>query len=304
MTIHTNFASISDTRRKLYQREHLFNGFKDISEERYAELIAIRDRIKRACEERTENRSSNIQLATTGLNQYLAFLQYVTNPQIHRDLPTFDERILLLILGSDPELHAFYKYLTAPVVEQITQKNGVKEIHKYIDEDAYSQEVRDEIGFYDPKLRLFEEAYFKKYVSKNQLVKESKRSKMNQLIDRANKVESFDKISDVRFEELSAMAEQYHIELGDVDYKTISYHVGVQYDYFRLRTVTEQELMLILLVDPNMEMLKIYEEESQVNRLAKRCIEAFGFYSQSFINLEKKYKKRFYPDLKLNTWSL
>ena len=304
MTTYGGFRSITDLQTRLYQRENQFNSFKDIDEEKLARIIKIKDSITSAFNDRYQGKRKSNPLNIEGLDLYLSFLNYVTNPQIHTTLPSFDERVLLLIMGADPQLHSFYKYLEAPAVEETIKKNGETTKRQYIDEQTYSSEVRDEIGFYDPKIRIFEEAYFKKYISKNQLVRESKRSKMNQLMNRAEKVKNFDSISDIRFEELKAMAEQYHLEFENADYKTISYHVGIQYDYFRLKTIAEQELMLILLLDPNMKALQIYEEESQVKNIALRCKDTLGFYSSSLIRLEKKYHQKFYPEVKLNQWAI
>ena len=302
MTAYGGFKPITDIRTKFYQRENQFNNFRDIDDEKMARILKIKDAILETYKNSKKGKSS-FKMTSDNLDIYLAFLNYVTNPQIHNTLRTFDERVLLLILGSDPELKTFYKYLEAPIIESDTVRAGKRVKQKYIDEDTYSSEVRAEIGFYDPKLHTYEEAYFKKYLSKNQLVKSSKRSRMNQLIERAEKIKGFDNITDERFEELKAMAEQWHLEFEDADYETISYHVGVQYDYFRLKTIAEQELMLILLLDPDMKALKMYEEESQIKTLALRCKAEFGIYSQSIINLEKKYKERFYPELKLSEWS-
>ena len=70
-----------------------------------------------------------------------------------------------------------------------------------------------------------------------------------------------------------------------------------------LRNLAEQAALFILLVDSNLDMLRIYEEESRMPNVEKRIIEEFGYYNSELLNLEKKFHKRFCPEKELSIWT-
>ena len=64
-----------------------------------------------------------------------------------------------------------------------------------------------------------------------------------------------------------------------------------------------QLIFLILASDPNLDALKIYEEESRMPNVEKRIKEEFGYYNPELLTLEKKFHKRFCPDKELSFWT-
>ena len=61
--------------------------------------------------------------------------------------------------------------------------------------------------------------------------------------------------------------------------------------------------LFILMVDSNLDMLRIYEEESMMPNIRQRITEEFGYFNMDLLALERKFHKRFCPDKKLSVWS-
>ena len=87
------------------------------------------------------------------------------------------------------------------------------------------------------------------------------------------------------------------------NYKVASYNITNQKKLLGLTTSAEQLALFILLVDSNLDMLKIYEEESMVKNIKERIIEQFGFFEPELLTLERKFHDRFCPDKKLSPWT-
>ena len=67
--------------------------------------------------------------------------------------------------------------------------------------------------------------------------------------------------------------------------------------------ISQQLALFVLLVDSDLDMLRIYEEESMMPRVKERIIEEFGYFNTELLALERKYHKRFCPDKKVSVWT-
>ena len=83
---------------------------------------------------------------------------------------------------------------------------------------------------------------------------------------------------------LSLVPDKYNTSLA-------TYSVIDQKKLLGLNNSYEQLALFILLVDGELDMLRIYEEESRMPNVEKRIIEDFGYYNSELLNLEKKFHK-------------
>lgn len=292
---------------KFYQKENSFKNFKDLSEEQLSIL-------SKKVYEKQEIMQSNLPNSYTKLSNFETYqktLQYLINPQIYFDLRTFDERIAFLIMMTDPNLVTFKEFLKLNFIsikeinkiENKSEKNRLIEIRKETIA-KYECIVRNKIGFFDIKLLKYEELFFKKFFNKKELITEIGLNNPDNFMEKAPLLKDFNSISQKRYEELVLIAQTWlsRVKVKN-NYKIAAYSVTNQYKLLGLNNPKEQFLLFILLVDNNLDMLRIYEEESQTKNIEKRIIEEFGFYNKELLVLEKKLHNRFCPEKELSVWS-
>lgn len=301
------FIPIDHYKTKFYQKENQTKYFQELSEE---QLAAVAKKLYRRQEIIQETRIYGTANSTK-LNYYQRILQYLTHPSIHMEIATFDERLAFLIMAVDPNLITFKEFLKINLqsIDEITLEPNLKIRNKLFDQrnetlNKYENTVREQIGFFDAKLLKYEELFFKKFYSKRELITEVKQHNEDNLMSLEKYLESFKSISDKRYDELIEKA-QLWLTLVPDKYKTkiATYSVTNQKKLIGLNSLAEQLAFFILVVDPNLDMLKIYEEESMIPKMEKRIIEEFGFYHPSLLSLEEKYHSRFCPNKKISIWS-
>ena len=295
------FVPIEHYKTKFYQKENQSKRFSELTEEN---LANISKKIYKK-EEIAEDTK------TAKLDRYIKTLLYLTNPNIHSDLKTYDERLAYLILATDPELITFKEFLKIhlPSISSISNIENQKERTMALEErhqilQQFETAVREQIGFYDVKLLKFEEQFFKRFYSKKELITQVGQHNEDGFLLLAGLVDSFDNITDERFKELIETAQAWNTIIPDKHKtKTATYSATKQKDLLGLTTLTEQFAFYILAVDPNLDMLRIYEEESMIPTTQERIEETFGYYNPALITLEKKYHQRFCPDKKVSIWT-
>ena len=104
MALTTSNQTPEHLRTKLYQKLKEFKGFQDFTPEDVQKVAAF---IYKK-EEMVSDRFVSI-LKKDKLSKYMETLQFLTNPLIHMQLRTYDERILYLIMSVDPELKMFLR---------------------------------------------------------------------------------------------------------------------------------------------------------------------------------------------------
>ena len=102
------FIPIELYRKKIYSTEKTSRRFLDITEDQLEEIEKKVDK-KRAMMD--EDITPYEMRKTDKLDRYQKILQYLTNPLIHLELGSFDERMGYLIMITDPELTMFKDFL-------------------------------------------------------------------------------------------------------------------------------------------------------------------------------------------------
>jgi len=303
----SSFMPIDIYRTKLYQKESSFNKFSELSKE---QLSLLSNKVYKMQEQLSEELSPILK-NISNLEKYQKTIKYLTNPQIHSKLKTFDERIAFLIMMTDPELVTYKEFLKINLISksEITKAED-KQTRNYLIEkrnktiSKYQYLVREKIGFFDIKLLKYEELFFKIYFADKELITEIENNNQDNLIIKAKTLKDFNSISNKRYEELKNIAQTW-LSLTNQKYnsKVAAYSITNQNKLLGLTNLTEQITLFILLIDSDLDMLKIYEEESTEEKIKERIIEQFGYFDKELLILERKFHDRFCPDKNLSIWS-
>jgi len=301
------FIPIDYYRTKFYQKENNSKRFLELSEE---QLSTLSKKVYKKQEKMINNLSQKSERISK-LERYQKTLQYLTNPNIHIDLTTFDERLAFLIMMNDPNLVTFKEFLKIDLIsieeiiklEDEEERNHLKKIRNQ-SISVYESTVREKIGFYDPRLLRYEELFFKRFYNDKELITDVRMNNQDSIILRAKFIKDFDKITDERYKELVELA-QGLLSLVPDKYNTslATYSVIDQKHLLGLNNSYEQLALFILLVDSELDMLRIYEEESRIPEVKRRITEQFGYFNMELLSLERKFHSRFCPDKKVSVWS-
>lgn len=303
----SSIIPLDSYRTKLFQRERDSKRFLELSEE---DLVLLSKKVYKK-EEIMDDVLLQGTKKMSNLERYRRTLQYLTSPLIGLEFRTFDERIAFLIMMVDPNLVTFKEFLKTDLI-------SLEEIEKVADDkekcrlrnirsqtiSAYEASVREKIGFYDVKLLKYEELYFKRFFGEKELVTEVNSHNQDSFIKRSKLLKDFNSISDERYERLTDLAQIWLSVVPDkFNSKVATYSVTNQKKLLGLNNLAEQLTLFILLVDPNLNMLKIYEEECMIKNTERRTIEEFGYFNMDLIALERKYHDRFCPNKQVSIWS-
>ncbi len=216
-----------------------------------------------------------------------------------------------LIMAVDPELITFKEFLKIDLqtIEEIAALESPKERNRLFNErnqtlNAYESTVRSQIGFFDAKLLKFEELFFKRFYNEKELITQVGQHNEDRFLLLSSLIQSFDSISDERYQELVEKAKLW-LSLVPEQYRTkiATYSASNQKKLIGLNTLAEQFAFYILVIDGNLDMLRIHEEESMMPIVEERIKKEFGYYNKALLTLERKFHKRFCPDKKLSIWS-
>lgn len=307
MTYQPSGQSPEHLRTKLYQKLKEFNGFQNFTAEDVQKVAAFIYKKEEMVSDRFVS-----TLKKDKLTKYIETLQFLTNPLIHMQLRTYDERILYLIMSVDPELKMFREFLK----RNITSIKDVNSIQDEKEREKLNQRrnneildfqaaVREQIGFYDSKLLTYEEIYFKKFWNQKELLTNIGQTHIGKLLMLHPFIASFDRITDKRYEELQGIVIEWLNQVNkEKDALTAAYSATNQRDLLGLENLQEQYVFFILASDPNLDALRIYEEESRIPEFERRMTEEFGYSSLDQIKIEQLYHDRFCPTKKVSPWTI
>ena len=291
-------------KKKLFKRNHMFTYFKYITDEDIKRIDTEIEKYKQRKEY-----SKNFLKKETNLENYVGVLLYLTNPNIHLLLKTYDERILFLIKYIDPTLIINTAFLQTPITptEDINKAENIEEknylTHKrQLELKTLENIIREKLDFYEPLLIRYELAYYNKFIKNKELTKNIKVDLTKELIY-PNVITSFNEISDEDYQELNKKAQIWLSINEEKDYKTVIFNILKQNEILKLKNTEEKIAFFILTIDPELELLTIFEEESRTRNVIARSKEELGFYNEALIKIEKMYQARFMPDKKLSIWS-
>lgn len=218
---------------------------------------------------------------------------------------SFDEKVLYIIFIFDPNLITFKDFIASDIITKDEIKRETNELEKEAmileresQTDTYAMNVRKQIGFFENYLLVVERTYFKKYLRNNELVENVGKDCSDTLFELAVLMNSFKNIDALEYQELKEKAEEYLRLFPTPDFNTVIYHILNQNSILNLKSIKEQFIFLIMVMDPELKALEIYEEECIWSSIKDRCEEEINFYHKDVFKLEKLYAEAFDPDRK------
>ncbi len=282
-------------RKKFFEKQNTFQNFTNITEEDLNTL-------KKAAQDFTSNFSTT-NSSLTKVFLYEKVLRKVNTYQNNPDYYNFDRQIIFVIYALDPDLLMYKIFLATPNNPKSTITNSENNTN-YL--NTLKDNLLKYVGLTDNLLLKYEEIFFKQFFKNKILIKGVKKNILPNLTNRSKLITNFDLISEERFTTLSQIATKWLDENIYDDFQTklytALYNILYQSKLLGIAGIQEQFCLFILLIDPELEMLSIYEEESRIPNIKNRITERFTFYHQDLIRLEKIYHKKFVADLQVSPW--
>lgn len=277
---------IANVQAKFYHNSNCFNNFEDVDLRDINVIKIFADHYKNVEAPKYLNKGSLFPK----LDYYYQTLKFIFTAFNKSIAESFDIQVLFLIFAVDPDLNMYKDTLRhMPTIDK-----------------PLSYFIKDNNGIYDVKLIEYEKIFYDRFLADKKLlvdIGDVGRKHAKLLLKTVPNIESFTSVSDDDFQRLQHNAEKWFLEVGQNDYKIAAFNIARQSEFLEIKNIYEQLIFFVLTVDPEMNMLKIYEEESKIDDIKGRAIEEFGFYNEYFISLELLYKKRFFPDKKLSEWT-
>lgn len=296
--------SLETLRRQFHSRSVTFNNFQGITNEDVETLKQIIANKKKYFE------AKQSLFSNSGLNNYINTLRYLTNPTISQELSTFDEKVLYLILSCDPELITMKTFISSDILpasrinEEDDKKRKGLEQRRYQELEQYATAVRQELGFYDGSLLKYESILSRRLLKKQGLITDVKIPSLDKLLKRAELIKTLDIITDNSLIRLRSICEMWLNEAKDpADLNSLAYNLINRFKELHIYNIEEQLIIFILIADPNLDLLRIYEEESNFNQMKVRAKNELGFYNKDLIKVERLYHDKFEPEKEISAWT-
>lgn len=269
--------------QKLFLYDRNYNNFTNLDSTRMQKLIPIINNYK--------NRGSNSKPISL-IDNYFMILSYLLNNSTIKATFTYDEKIFVLIEILDPDLNIFKEYLTATPYKTINDKKVTE------------RRIREKFGFFEPYIIKYESQIYRNIKPPTKFLSHIAIDFTSELLKYAQLVRSFSDLTDDEVNEIKNKAFIFASETDDNSKETISFNAYYSNNLLNINSIKERIAFFITIFDPDLNILKIYEEESQLEKTKERIINEIGFFNNELIRLEKIYHERFCPDKKVSIWTL
>ncbi len=301
----SGYYDLETLKRQFHSRSVSYNRFKNITEQDIERIKGKVDQMNKSLPKTSQSREND------GLDRYIKSLRFLISPTVYLDYKTFDEKILHLILAVDPDFVTYKSFLTSDIttLEEIDKAEDVKEKKRLqerrrIGLDIFETNVRKQIGVYDPNFLKYERLLTLTLFKTEGFVSDIKVRSLPQLIKKAELVKDIKPVTHLDLARLKQIAQRWGIEAKDPkDLNSLAYNILCKFKDLKLRNIPEQIILFILIADPNLDLLRIFEEESTYPKMEERAKTELGFYGQGLINVEKQYHDKFEPEKQISAWT-
>lgn len=233
------------------------------------------------------------------IKRYLSVLTYLMNGKDNTEFMTFDEKIAFLIEAIDPDLSIYYYFLRCGY-----STLSPKEEQSKIESDLIHF-IESIVGDFDAQFLKYEELYFQRVLKNSSILSYINSDYSSKFFESFKAIRSFQEVREVEFQILSKKADYYRMNCKTPNsVNTICFNMNNPNNVLELWNISYKAIFFISVIDPNLKALKIYAEESHVSQVKKRMVEELGFYHEDFVRLEEMYRRRFFPEMKINEWGL
>lgn len=288
--------------KQLFSGSVTYNKFENINEDKINELMEISKRFKS---------EKNRGIERTELERYIRIMQYLVSSFEGKLLP-FDEKITLLINHCDPDLVHYKEYVSANILsKKAIQRAEVKEEKEFLTNKRNKQifdlenKIRNSVGFCNLKLVAYERDYFNNVINKDKInlyPNEDYSVKLCSLIESVS-VEDFNESNLKIANEIAMKLIASYSDLKNFRL-IVANALFNQSNLLRIDNDVVKLLTFMLVVDPKLNVLTIYENESNFKRIIPLSRIFIGFFSKDFIKLEKMYHDLLVPDKTVSEWDV
>lgn len=281
MTTRTYGRDINETKNMLYSRGKEFNGFESLTDEDQKRILEF------AQMKIQDFKKSSITGIKTNRDLYIETVEALVKPGIYQRLKNFDEKIFFLINVVDPKLKCYNASIQTA------------------DNEDLERSMTKAAGFYDKNLISYEDTYRKKFVKDQEFAQDIKKNYLNRIFIFLRPTYTFDKIKPERYQQIEELAKNWIASVNNPkDANSLAYSIFKQSNLLPVKSLEEIVCLFILCIDPDLNALRIYEEESDTAKLIERSISELGFYNKDLIEKEKTFHKVFMPNKVVSEWSL
>ena len=219
------------------------------------------------------------------LDYALCFFTMINNSLKLRPY-SYDFKVLMVISALDPNLI------------HLEASRSIKDL------DDRQRFIRNEVGFYEPKLLEFERSYAKLFIESKNIVLGYSLDILDDFISRFEKITTIPKVL-VDMDRVDKAIDYYISHSGSKEsINNFIYVLCNQRELLGLKNSYECLVAFIRMYDPNLDYLRFFYDECTITRLQSKCIEEFGYYNALLIGLEKMYHKAFVPDMVVDDWDI
>ena len=202
------------------------------------------------------------------LKRYLAVLEYLMNSKQNKDFHLFDYKIAFLIQAIDPDLSIYLSFLTNGYSihdsKEVRAQKG----------SALIQIIIDIVGAFDAQFLKYEEIYFRKVLKYDRILSYVNKDCSSRFLDSLQAVKSFDAVNPIELQVLDKKAQEYSRVCADPQsINTLCFNMDNPNNNLELYHTYRKAIFAIFVLDTNLNCLRIYSEESNVDSIKERMIQ-------------------------------
>lgn len=299
------FKDVTAIKKTFFEKKMYYKRMKNVTQEKIDEII---DKMIPEFEEFFKEHNKSMYFYDSRGSHYLDCIQYLLYNFKCKEL-TYDEKVLFLILCCDPECKILDNYENTEIMSKDEILDAELPDREFLNDKRNSQiegfksRCRSDVGFFDTDIISFERDYVNKILKKTDFNTKINKDYTSNLLNMF-KDDSFIKISDTDFKRVSDTAMFYLSSVSNNTSAITSNAILFQNDILKLRNNAERFIFFILVIDPELDAYKIYEDHCNMKKMKPVFIERFGFYEPLLIQIEKKYHELYCPDMFISEWTI
>lgn len=231
--------------------------------------------------------------------RYNAILKFLINAKASKDFPTFDEKIIFLIEAIDPDLKIYFYFLT----------NGFSLSNDEKTKDERARDlisfIKKAIGAFDVQFLKYEELYFDKFLKNSSIISNVNRDYTTRFFASLKDIKGLETVNDFQFQFLLRKVDIFFANCNNPkNPNTVCYNLYNQNSILEIWAPIHRAIFFIQVIDPDLNILKIYNEECHISKVQERMLQEFGFYNEDIIKFEQAYQRKFFPGMRFDEWHL
>lgn len=301
------YIDFDKAKKKFYQYECHFNGFKGVDETKLQRIDVLVEEYKRKY---VMNNTSYIPMYSD-TQQYGRLLAHLAN---RKDIK-WDEKMLFIIRYYDPELKLLQLYLQTFNIDPELIKN---EDNDYIKADLleyktnidleFEKQCRSLIKIYDPNIIKYEKK-LSRVLQSEKLKFGVKKDYLKLFFTTYITADTNLKITDEELTSIISEAREYKRKYGLPSINDLAFQLIEQPRLIGIKTARKAMIFMIYILDEQFKAFHFYDEYGNWNDIQKMCFLELGFYNIDFVKNEVRFDREnhdtsttlsLFPDPRIN----